>query len=341
MIIKRRSNFFDVYIVKLLKNISEKAEISRDARNQLNTIIQIFCQKIVDIVYSLLKNTKKRTINVNTVENAVDIFLYGELKKNAKKISHDVINNKFNLILPHHLSQKFLRRFGNSNLNVSKKSITYLTATLEYLLGEILDLSFTYTTYKKRVRITVSDLELSLREDVEFEPILQNNNIIFINGNKTINNLSHLNIKCKKTKKKGKLCYLPGEKSIQQIHFLQQTNKLIFPSESFRNLLREIFHKKISNLFFQHFQTYLETFLEDIFQKSQIISLHSNKNKVSSLDIETYCKICNINFSLDTSISNDNKNNEIENNSDIFVNFHFEDKPDVSIEGIKIVGLTN
>ena len=85
MIIKRRSNFFDVYIVKLLKNISEKAEISRDARNQLNTIIQIFCQKIVDIVYSLLKNTKKRTINVNTVENAVDIFLYGELKKNAKK----------------------------------------------------------------------------------------------------------------------------------------------------------------------------------------------------------------------------------------------------------------
>ena len=62
---------------------------------------------------------------------------------------------------------------------------------------------------------------------------------------------------------------------------------------------------------------------------------------MSSLDIETYCKICNINFSLDTSISNDNKNNEIENNSDIFVNFHFEDKPDVSIEGIKIVGLTN
>ena len=98
MITKRRSNFFDVYIVKLLKNISEKAEISRDTRNQLNMIIQIFCQKIVDIVYSLLKNTKKRTINVNTVENAIDIFLYGELKKNAKKISYDVINNKFNLI---------------------------------------------------------------------------------------------------------------------------------------------------------------------------------------------------------------------------------------------------
>ena len=77
MIMKRNSNFFDVYIIKLLKNISENAEICRDTRNQINIIIQIFCQKIVDIVYLLLKNTKKKTITLNTVSHGIEIFLLG------------------------------------------------------------------------------------------------------------------------------------------------------------------------------------------------------------------------------------------------------------------------
>lgn len=331
MIMKRNSNFFDVYIIKLLKNISENAEICRDTRNQINIIIQIFCQKIVDIVYLLLKNTKKKTITLNTVSHGIEIFLLGDLQKNAKKISQYVIDNKFTLILPNHLSEKFLRKFGNSNYSVSKKGIIYLTATLEYLLGEILDLSFTYTKYKKRTRITVSDLELSLREDVEFQPILQKYNIIFINGNKTNNNITYN--RRKKVKKNGKLCYLPGEKSIQTIYHLQKKNKLIFPLESFRNLIKENLYQKISNLFFQYFQSYIESFLEDIFQKSQIISLHSNKNKVSSSDIETCCKICNINISNDIIISN---NNITDKNSDVFVNFNLEDDFNIPIKLIKL-----
>ena len=63
MIIKRRSNFFDVYIVKLLKNISEKAEISRDTRNQLNMIIQIYISFIKkDLIFLIRKIIKPRSI---------------------------------------------------------------------------------------------------------------------------------------------------------------------------------------------------------------------------------------------------------------------------------------
>ena len=276
---KRQTRFFDIYITKILKNIDTKAEIFKNSREQLNQLLQIIVSKIVDIVYKLMENQSKNTINWKIIENSVNIFLNGELRQNARNIAKNVIENKFNLIIPLHLLEKYLRR---TKYKISKKSISYLTAVTEYLLGEILDLAFTYTKHQKRLRITTSDIEKSLREDVEFQPILLRHNIHFTNG---CNIPTIINIEHKKSK------------SIQTIKKLQQEkNQLLLPNSKFRLFVRKMFDQKISDSVFTYLQHYFEQFLDDIFRKSHEIIKYNNRHKVSRQDIELYCLLKNIDY---------------------------------------------
>jgi len=278
---KRQTRFFDIYITKILKNIDNKAEIFRNTREQLNQLLQIIVAKIVEIVYKLMENQSKNTINWKTIENSVNIFLKGELRQNSNDIAKNVVDNNFTLIVPFHLLEKWLRR---ENYKISKKSILYLTAVTEYLLGEILDLAFTYTQHQKRLRITTSDIEKSLREDIEFQPMLLRHNIYFTNGCNIPTTLHG--------KKNGKYT-----KSIQTIKKLQQEkNQLLLPNSQFKLFVREMFGQKISDDVYKYLQYYFEQFLDDVFRKSHEIIKYNNRNKVSSQDIELYCKLKNINF---------------------------------------------
>ena len=47
---KRNSQFFNVYISKILKSISTEAEICKNSREQLNILLQILTDKIINIV---------------------------------------------------------------------------------------------------------------------------------------------------------------------------------------------------------------------------------------------------------------------------------------------------
>lgn len=275
---KRQTRFFDIYITKILKNIDTKAEIFKNSREQLNQLLQIIVSKIVDIVYKLMENQSKNTINWKIIENSISIFLNGELRQNSRNIAKNIIENKFNLIIPLHLLEKYLRR---TNYKISKKSISYLTAVTEYLLGEILDLAFTYTKHQKRLRITTSDIEKSLREDVEFQPILLRHNIHFTNGC-NIPTTIHNQKNCK---------------SIQTIKKLQQEkNQLLLPNSKFRLFVREMFDQKISDSVFTYLQHYFEQFLDDIFRKSHEIIKYNNRHKVGRQDIELYCLLQNIDY---------------------------------------------
>ena len=287
---KRQTRFFDIYITKILKNIDTKAEIFRNSREQLNQLLQIFVSKTVDIVYKLMESQSKNTINWKTIENSVNIFLNGELKQNSNNIAKNVIEKKFFLIIPSHLLEKFLRR---KNYKISKKSILYLTAVTEYLLGEILDLAFTYTRHQKRLRITTSDIEKSLREDIEFQPILLKHNIYFTNGCNIQTTLKNENSKY--------------TKSMQTIKKLQQEkNKLLLPYSKFKLFVREMFDQKISDSVFKYLQHYFEQFLDDIFRKSHDIIKYNNRNKVSRQDIELYCLLQNTEYKKPPSTSSTN-----------------------------------
>ena len=65
-----------------------------------------------------MENQSKNTINWKIIENSINIFLNGELRQNSRNIAKNVIENKFNLIIPIHLLEKYLRR---TNYKISKK----------------------------------------------------------------------------------------------------------------------------------------------------------------------------------------------------------------------------
>ena len=277
---KRNSQFFNVYISKILKSISTEAEICKNSREQLNILLQILTDKIINIVYLLMKNGNKKTITWKTIKSSINIFLSGELKNNSVQIATNVINGKYNLILPPHIFNKYLHQ---NKYRVSKKSVLYLTAVLEYLLGEILDLAFTYTKYQKKKRITLENLQQSLLEDIEFSPILLKYNISFVND---------LHIKHTKIK------------------------ELVLPFRSVKKLVKHILNKKISENGLRILQYFLEIFLLNIFQNAQKISYHSNRSKINSTDIELYCKLNTI--SIEKNIQKETT--EI-NNNEVIIDF--------------------
>ena len=84
--------------------------------------------------------------------------------------------------IPDNWLEKFLRRFGLSKFMITNDVPIYLASILEYLCLEILENAFTYTKNNKKVRITIRDVELSIRNDSEFDEFFLKNNIMFLGG---------------------------------------------------------------------------------------------------------------------------------------------------------------
>ena len=85
--------------------------------------------------------------------------------------------NKAGIIFPPYIMEKFLRNFGNSKLMVTSTAPIFFAAAIEYITAEILDLASISSKDFKRVRITIRDLELAIRNDEELDSLFTKLNI--------------------------------------------------------------------------------------------------------------------------------------------------------------------
>jgi histone H3/H4 len=308
---KKHINFFEVYISKVLKQICENCGITFNAKQQLNSFICIFCKYISNISTELTIFGKRKTISEKEITNALKIILTGELLKNSLSEGDKSVDNfkntlekgsrqnKANIIFPPSIAEKFLRNFGNTKVMVTSTAPIFFAAVLEYLCYEILDLSSIYCKDDKRARITVRDMEISIRNDCELNNLFIKLNISFLGGG--VIPFIHSSMLKKSTKSRvGKNHkFKSGTVAIRDIKKEQKNECLILSKSYFEKIVRNIFKEykteenfKIKKDVFIILQHFIEQYVVKLFYNSNFLTIHSGRVKLISSDIAMVSYLC-------------------------------------------------
>lgn len=326
---RKKFRYFDSYIPKIMKKSFETSGITSDARQQLNSILIMFATKIADNSLRLTKFSDKRTLSVKEISGGVSLFLSGDLQKNSLSQGETAVINyqtntgnkgssrqsKASIIFPPSITEKFLRKFDTSAIMVTHTAPVYMAAVLEYICVEIIDMASIMAKDDHRVRITVSDLELSIKADSEFSKLFNDNNIRFLGGGVQQwihpNLLVKKNVTPEKTKKTGDRRYKSGTIAIKDIKKYQKMgNTLIFAKQPFEKFVRQIIsdHKtnvKISKNVFSIIQYVIEDYLVNFFIDANAAAIHAGRVKLMVQDLEfVRCNRQGNNFGLINSKNN-------------------------------------
>ncbi len=311
---KKKFRYYDSYISKVLKGIGPDSGITNNAKQQLNSVIITLSQLFANRAVELTEISKKRTLSMKEIENAVKTYVEGELQNHAIEQGQKSVDlydkydekekgvsrqNKAQIIFPPSITEKFLRKFDSSTIMVTQNAPVYLASVLEYICAEILEQSINSARSQSRVRLTVRDIELSVRNDTEINKLFSNNNIIFMGGS----NIPHINpvLLHRKTTSKRKVSsstgkkahrFKPGTVSLREIRKLQKMgNTLIFAKNPFEKYVREVFNDynkdlKISKQVFNILQYAIESYLVKLLTYSNNAAIHSGRVKMMPCDID-------------------------------------------------------
>ena len=326
---KKKFRFYDSYISKVLKTIETNNGITSNAKQQLNSVLIIISKMIANRAVELTEISKKRTLSKKEVENSVKIYLEGELQAHAVRHGNKSVNafetteltekgtsrqKRAEIIFPPSIAEKFLRKFDNCTIMVTQTAPVYLASILEYLCMEILEQSVNNANSQNRVRLTVKDVELAIRNDNELNRMFVKNNIYFMGGS----NIPHINpvlLHRKTTTKKKpnresvkKHRFKPGTVSLREIRKLQKLgNTLIFARNPFEKYVRQIISEynkdlKISKNVFSILQYALEAHLVKLLTNSNNAAIHTGRVKMMPCDIDFILKITTVQSSYNNSI---------------------------------------
>jgi histone H3 len=291
---KKKTRFFETYITKLLKQVSDTNGITSNAKQQLNSCLCLIAKLVSSKVIYLTEIAKKKTISEKEVKNALRIVLSGELSKNAiihgqkaiDKFSTDANDasskgnsrqDKAGILFPPSILEKFLRNFSYSKIMVTSSAPVCLAAAIEYLTLEIIENASSYAKDNKRVRVTIRDLEIGVRSDKELNDFFTKHNISFLGGG--VVPFIHSSLLSKKNRKKRvkkdndiesddkkKHRFRPGTVSIREIRRYQKmSNCLTFAKFPFEKLVRDVVAKQYAALNNQDGQTSSTKISKDVF----------------------------------------------------------------------------
>lgn len=313
---KKKSRFFENYISKLLKNISTDSGITSNAKQQLNNAICIITSSLSERMLYLVQNMKKKTLSDKEVCVITKLFLPKDLSEISIKraeeavqnfseqdMKHSSRQNKAGIFFPPSVVEKFMRNFGYYKIMLTSSAPIFFATVLECITEDILVLAVKSSREHNRVRITIRDLELSVKKDNELSQLLDRLRITFIGGGVLPYVHSALTAKKKRKKKKKptghkpKKHYLPGTVAIREIRKLQKTsNCLTLAKLPFERLIRSIVEEhqtdmKISKNVFIIIQYYIEQFLINFLKDANAVAVHSGRVKLIPSDITFISKL--------------------------------------------------
>jgi histone H3 len=316
---KKKTRFFETYISKVLKQVSDSNGITSNSKQQLNSALCLISRLIATTVITLTEMAKKKTMSEKEVKNALLILLPEQLAANAilegqKAVtSFEKVGNvkgtsrqeKASILFSPAISEKFLRNFGYSKVMVTSQAPVYMAGALEYLTSEILENASASAKDNKRIRINIRDLELGVRNDNELNMFFTNNNISFLGGGVTpfihkslLSKKIRNKKRCKKVEPvqdgdKKKHRFRPGTVSLREIRrFQKMSNCLTFAKFPFEKLVRQVVKShnnspmKISKEVFIVLQYFIEQQLTTLLRNANFAAIHAGRVKLMPIDIE-------------------------------------------------------
>lgn len=295
---KKINHFFEIYISKVLKQISQQNGITLNAKQQLNSFLCILLKEISSMVSELTKISKKKTISVKEIKNALDIILFGELLNCCVREGDKACNSfsneskgsrhsRANIIFPPSLIDKFLR--NGSSFSIASLAPVYLAAVLEFITFEILDISVKNCKERKHNRITVRDMELAVRNDIELDTLFKKYNIMFLGGGV----VPFIHNSFKTTTKSIALKNIKKQQKI--------SDSLVLAKSPFEKLVRHILkensseHSKIGKDVFTVLQYFIEQYIIDLLYNANYLTIHAGRIKLIPSDIQLYSSFKNQN----------------------------------------------
>ena len=311
---KKKTRYYETYIAKIIKEYTSGG-ITTNAKQQLNSILCMTSKLAAKITTSLTEISKKKTMSEKEINNAISlIFPASILKEINSKNAHalekfDSVKNKgvsrqekAGIIFPPSQTEKFLRNDGYTNLMVTNNAPVCLASALEVLTRTIIDQALIYSKENKRVRITIRDLELGVRNHEDLNTFFVKHNFSFLGGG--VKPFIHNSLLKKKKKKKvaknnldekKKHRFRPGTVSVREIKKYQKlSNCLTFAKFPFERIVRGMIHEKtgnddktkISKDVFTVLQYYIEQKVINLLRNANFAAIHANRVKLMGIDIK-------------------------------------------------------
>jgi histone H3/H4 len=282
--IKKKSRFFELYIYKVINQLSNKYCISSNTKNQINNILFIISKSISYYTFIITQFTNKNTISYKQISYSLHFLLSGDLLINCIQEGNNAINtylsnishvlpsvllnnskttlpygnktNKAGILFPPSILEKFLRDFGYFKIRITNTSSIFLAAVLEYITYEILDVALVYTLQNKRITINTNDLILGRNNDIEINNLFNKLHIIIFNP----------------------------------------TLKLFFSQNKIKNIIKFIISSKfkISHNASILLQKYIEYFISNILKNAYKITLYTGRKTLFSNDLDLIQEIKSI-----------------------------------------------
>lgn len=333
---------FSVYVYQVLKQVHPDTGMTSGSLSTINSCLKIFAKKISKMARKECQRNNVVTVSSAHVRSAVRKILAGELGKHAiaegtkaltKYVSFDDYKGKGDktrktrqrscgLTFSVSRCEHYLRDFGASLLRVSAGAPVFLTAVIEYLCAELVELSGNLSRDNKRVLIKPRDLFLSVENDEELKSLFKRYNIIIHEGGVIPMIYTYLlperdekGNKKYKTKSKGKggvHKFRPGTRSLMNIRKHQKTTKLLGEKAPFKRSFKrcmdmyrmEVAYKKDVILLIQSF---VENNLTRQFQKAQEMAKNANYTITPSPEFFTSMDDFVTNRKLNSYHTDDNK----------------------------------
>lgn len=340
---KKRGNAgsFKTYIHKILKEISPAAQISSDAVGQLDEFVKVVAKVLAESARAASINSGKSTVGKPEISLAINLHLPGDLAVKSLKMVNDACE-KFSsrgdagkksgqrsmpvrreqqagLVFSVALSEKFIREFDASDLNVSKMASVALAASLQNILETVLRNGFEVTSENKKVIMTIRHIFLGMSINPDITELRERMGIDFMGGGvipyihpellpskkKKAQQAARRRKNSKGKDKGGKKPHrhLPGTKALMEIKKNQKTTEPLLRKLPFERAVRSIANSVNSDYSLGlkdiHFgggtidalKAFVESRVVSLCTTAVSLAIHAKRDGVNGSDIDLAWKL--------------------------------------------------
>lgn len=288
----------------LCKNLEKKTLSVKELENGLKITFPKTSSRYLEFASKTLKVFHALETTSETLETVI--------KKPRQK--------KAGLIVPPSIAERFLRNNGYWNIKITRETPVFLASVIEKILRDTLTSTIIECKSQEHLRIGIRHLEMVLAGS----ELVRSTRCKLTGGGVPQKIHDSLCVKSKRIRRKPQVFPTPkrrfraGTVSIREIKRLQKTsNSLIFAKLPFERVVRQKIQElfsgysctlndpsspsfeeknplKISKKFLIVLQYHIEQYITKILQNSNLITFHCDRVKVGESDINTACKIMDL-----------------------------------------------
>ena len=184
---------FERYVKLVLHKMNrvDKIRITSDALLQINTVLNLYSTKIIEISEGICKMNNRKTISSGAIKSSMFILQPNSsyLRTSADKTLKKFLSNKgnggdkatlANITLAPSRVEKLMRK--QSSLKISENAVIYFSGVLDKFITELIDLARNHTLNRDAKTINTSDIYNTFYDDEEFNAFAKMINFAIAGG---------------------------------------------------------------------------------------------------------------------------------------------------------------